>query len=266
MPHGPFEEPEPTMSRADFLSAAGKSLLLMAMAAGGLGAYSQLASKLAKRNLTTLPGYPGKPWYSMAVDITLCIGCGKCVEACCEENDVPADHYRTWIERYVVRKDGTVHIDSPDGGRRGYEDDIPDENTAKAFFVPKLCNHCDESPCIQVCPVGATFRSDEGVVLIDYDYCVGCRYCIQACPYGSRFWNPKKQTADKCTLCYHRITKGLQPACVEVCPVHARVFGDLADDESPISKFCRDNQVMALKPELRTGAKVMYKGLTREVV
>ena len=108
--------------------------------------------------------------------------------------------------------------------------------------------------------------TEEGVVLVDYDYCIGCGYCIQACPYGSRFWNPKRKTADKCTLCYHRIKKGKLPACVEVCPVEARIFGDLSDHESPISKFNRENAMMAIKPNLKTGAKVLYKGLTKEVV
>ncbi|MBS1718004.1 MAG: 4Fe-4S dicluster domain-containing protein [Armatimonadetes bacterium] len=203
----------------------------------------------------------------MAVDLTTCIGCGKCVDACCTENDVPPEHFRTWVERYVVKKDGSVVIDSPDGGRDGFTDaSDSDSDVEKAFFVPKLCNHCDDSPCIQVCPVGATFRTEEGVVLVDYDYCVGCRYCIQACPYGSRFWNEKKKTADKCTLCYHRIKKGQQPACVSVCPVNARIFGDLTDPESPLSKFIKSNPVMTLKPHLKTGAKVVYKGLSKEVV
>lgn len=257
---------EPTMTRADFLTATGKSIVLIGLGAAGYASWNNLTSRLAKRKMTPVRGYPSSPWYSMAIDLTACIGCGRCVNACCTENDVPPDHFRTWIERYVVKNDGTVLIDCPDGGREGFPNDIPEDDVAKAFFMPKLCNHCDDSPCIQVCPVGATFRSDEGVVLIDYDYCIGCRYCIQACPYGSRFWNPKKRTADKCTLCYHRIKKGQVPACVEVCPVHARIFGDLTDPESPISKFCRENPVMPLKPHLKTGAKVVYKGLSKEVV
>lgn len=258
------EEPR-KVSRLQFLQQAGKSALLIGVGTAGYGVWTRVTSAMVRGRPTGPKGETG-PLYSMAIDIEKCIGCGLCVEACSKENDVPDGHFRTWIERYVVHKDGTVSITSPDGGIHGFSDDVPAENVEKAFFVPKLCNHCDDSPCTQVCPVGATFRSDDGVILVDYDWCVGCRYCIQACPYGSRFWNPKKHTADKCTLCYHRIKKGMLPACVEVCPVGARVFGDLHDPESPISKFKRDNPVMTLKPNLKTGAKVLYKGLTQEVV
>ena len=261
-----IESPASAMTRAEFLKSVGKSVILITAGAAGYASWSKLTSRLTPLRTAGNSRYPGSPWYGMAIDIEKCIGCGKCVEACSLENDVPAEHYRTWVERYVVKKDGTVDISSPDGGINGFEGEVPDELVERTFFVPKLCNHCSESPCIQVCPVGATFRSPEGVVLIDYDYCVGCRYCIQACPYGSRFWNPQKNTADKCTLCYHRITKGKLPACVEVCPVGARVFGDLSDPQSPISNFIRDNAVMVLKPHLKTGAKVYYKGLSKEVV
>ncbi len=165
-----------------------------------------------------------------------------------------------------MKEDGSVTITSPQGGINGFGDDIDAADVVRSYFVPKLCNHCDDSPCTQVCPVGATFETKEGAVVIDYDWCIGCRYCIQACPYGSRFWNPVKNTADKCTLCYHRIKKGLLPACVEVCPTGARIFGDLSDDESPVSKFTRENATMVMKPHLKTGAKVAYKGLSKEVV
>ena len=118
-----------------------------------------------------------------------------------------------------------------------------DAKVEKAFFVPKLCNHCTHPACVQVCPTGATYKTDDGVVVIDHTYCIGCQYCVQACPYGARFFNEEKQVTDKCTWCYHRITKGLQPACVEVCPVGARIFGDRNDKDSPISQFLRNNRV-----------------------
>ena len=114
-----------------------------------------------------------------------------------------------------------------------------DAKVEKAFFVPKLCNHCTHPACVQVCPTGATYKTEDGVVVIDHTYCIGCQYCVQACPYGARFFNESKSVTDKCTWCYHRITKGLQPACVEVCPVGARVFGDRNDKQSPISQFIR---------------------------
>ena len=131
--------------------------------------------------------------------------------------------------------------------------------------MPKLCNHCAKPPCVQVCPVGATFQSRDGVVLVDETYCVGCRYCIQACPYGARYLHPKKKVADKCTFCYHRIMKGQVPACVEVCPTQARVFGEAGQQSSPLRRFLRFNDVTVLKSWLNTIPKVYYAGADGEV-
>ena len=258
------------MTRKEVLQTVGHSVLLIAVGvAGGAGGVTMLQNvrrEMKLRESQKGSKYPGSPWYAMAIDIDKCIGCGRCVQACSQENDVPEGHFRTWIERYAIKKDGSVEITSPNGGFDGFGNDIVEDDVERAFFVPKLCNHCDDSPCTQVCPVGATFETKEGVVLVDYDWCIGCRYCIQACPYGSRFWNPKKKTADKCTLCYHRLKEGLLPACVEVCPTQARIFGDLTDESSPVSKFIHDNPTMTMKPHLKTGAKIQYKGLSKEVV
>jgi len=131
--------------------------------------------------------------------------------------------------------------------------------------VPKLCNHCSNAPCVQVCPVGATFTTEDGVVLVDPDYCIGCRYCIQACPYGARFLHPETRTAEKCTFCYHRVRRGLQPACVEVCPTKARVFGDTRQRSSPLARFFRFNKIQMLKPHLNTEPKVFYAALDASV-
>ncbi|RMF64323.1 MAG: 4Fe-4S dicluster domain-containing protein, partial [Calditrichaeota bacterium] len=133
-------------------------------------------------------------------------------------------------------------------------------------FVPKLCNHCEKSVCTQVCPVGATYGTKDGVVLVDRKHCIGCGYCIQACPYGTRFLNPKTHTADKCTLCYHRITKGMNPACVHVCPTGTRIFGDLNDPNSHISNVLRQRRYRVLRPEMGTHPKCFYIGLDKEVV
>lgn len=204
-------------------------------------------------------------WWGMLMDITKCIGCGSCVRACQNENQVPDGYFRTWVERYVVRDWGfeNINVDSPDGGKNGFpprSDDI-----GKSFFVPKLCNHCTDSPCTQVCPVGATFHTPDGVVLVDQNYCVGCRYCIQACPYGCRYFHPTKHVADKCTLCYHRITKGLTTACCEVCPTGARQLVDLKDPADPVHEFLKTHSVQVLKPHLATGAKVFYNSLDGSV-
>lgn len=204
-------------------------------------------------------------WWAMLIDIPKCIGCGSCVRACAEENDVPDGYFRTWVERYHVAdwKVEKPAVESPNGGKNGFP---PNANQAgKNFFVPKLCNHCADSPCTQVCPVGATFITPDGVVLVDKNYCLGCRYCIQACPYGCRFLNPKTNTAEKCTLCYHRITKGLTTACCEVCPTGARQLADLKDPKDPIHEFLRTHMVQVLKPHLATGAKVFYNGMDGSV-
>lgn len=224
-------------------------------------------------------GYdPAQHRWQMALDLNKCIGCGLCAEACKRENGVPeGPHYfRTWIERYIIRKPepgslrirGEVQVDSPNGGIGGFPPSpVPKEQILHSFFVPKLCNQCEHSPCAQVCPVGATFETPDGAVLVDPQYCIGCGFCVQACPYGCRFLNPLTRTAEKCTLCYHRITRGLKPACVEVCPAEARLFGDLkhpAADDS-LQKFFAENRVQALKPHLGTEPRVLYAGLDKEV-
>ncbi len=205
--------------------------------------------------------------YGMGIDIHKCIGCGRCAAACKTENNVPLEphYFRTWVERYVLPSEGEALVDSPNGGIDGFPEMNEDIDTLRSFFVPKLCNHCTNAPCVQVCPVGATFITRDGVVLVDEKYCVGCRYCIQACPYGARFLHPEKKVADKCTFCYHRLAKGLLPACVEVCPTQARVFGEVGQQSSPLRRFLRFNDVIVLKSSLNTLPKVYYAGADGEV-
>lgn len=211
---------------------------------------------------------PFDHYWGMAIDIDKCIGCGRCVDACKNENNVAREpfFFRTWVERYRIFSDGNVTVDSPNGAINGFN--TPDDNelaAIRSFFVPKICNHCDNPPCVQVCPVGATFKTPDGVILVDSDYCVGCRYCIQACPYGARYINPMTMTADKCTFCYHRIVQDLVPACVEVCPTQARVFGEMKKKASPLLRFIRFNKIGVLKPALNTEPKVIYANLDMEV-
>lgn len=207
------------------------------------------------------------PWYGIGIDIEKCIGCARCASACKNENEVPKEpfYYRNWVEQYTIKNDGTVKVESPNGGIDGFTQSVPDDEIFKSFFVPKMCNHCSKSPCVQVCPVGATFVSPEGVVLVDEKYCIGCRYCIQACPYGCRYLHPEKKVADKCTLCYHRLKQGESPACMMMCPTGARMYGNLHDKKDPIVKFLRDHNTLVLKPQLNTSSKLFYNSLAQEV-
>ncbi|UCC85418.1 MAG: 4Fe-4S dicluster domain-containing protein [Gemmatimonadota bacterium] len=211
---------------------------------------------------------PSEHLYGMGIDVNKCIGCGQCVLACKTENDVPLDshHFNTWIERYVIRTDEEVEVDSPNGGLDGFPPMASEgSEIRRTFFVPKLCNHCAEAPCVQVCPVGATFTTEDGAVLVDDEYCIGCRYCIQACPYGARWLHPETHVAAKCTFCYHRLVDGLVPACVEVCPTGARLFGELEGRATPLARFMRFNDLQVLKPHLNTKPKVYYANLDGEV-
>jgi Fe-S-cluster-containing dehydrogenase component len=243
---------------------------------------------------------PAKVRWVFLVDTYKCVGCGLCVKACKLENEVPYDASvtRTWVERYVVTKDGKVHADSPKGARDGFTttkidlgmrpetespedilarrkesgsaadhkyEDIAAKDIDKAFFVPKLCNQCDNPPCVQVCPVGATYQVPDGVVLVDRTWCIGCGYCIMGCPYGVRFFHPVYHTAEKCNWCYHRITKGMKSACVDACPFGARRIGNIKDPNDPVTKVIMNERVGILKEEYGTKPQVFYVGLDKEV-
>ena len=259
------------MNKRDFL----KGLILFFPAGGVLGALAgELGAKEAAPAQTGTAGAAPKPganaydpkshYYGMGIEIDKCIGCNRCVEACKAENNVLREpfFFRTWIERYVIKKDGDVVVESISVKSKASQDDA---DVLRTFFVPKLCNHCVHPPCVQVCPVGATFATEDGVVLIDSERCIGCRYCIQACPYGARYLDPRTKTADKCSFCYHRVRQGLLPACVEVCPTQARIFGDLKSKASRLVRFARMNKIHVLKPSLNTEPKVYYAQLDGEV-
>jgi Fe-S-cluster-containing dehydrogenase component len=254
-----------TCSRRDFLKEAVGSTLATALP---VSAFVFLSTDEAKAAIAD-----SKVRWAFLVDTNKCVGCGLCVKACKNENEIPYDAAvtRTWVERYVVTKDGETHIDSPMGGRDGFIDDkirdeeIDPENIDKAFFVPKLCNQCDNPACVQVCPVGATYQTDDGIVLIDRDWCIGCGYCIMACPYGVRFFHPEHKVADKCNFCYHRISKGMQPACVECCSFGARRLANLRDPDDPVTKIITTERVAVLKDEYGTKPHVFYLGLDTNV-
>jgi Fe-S-cluster-containing dehydrogenase component len=272
---------KPKTERRAFLNMLGKAVV----SAGALLGGGSLLDKKEAASAASAESFPAADYdwtehrWAFGVDATRCIGCLRCAEACKAENGVALDahHFRTWVERYVyLEGEERARVDSQadpqniaaSGSEAVYRFDnrYKDEKVNKAFFVPKLCNQCTHPPCVQVCPTGATFRTKDGAILIDNKYCIGCEYCVQACPYGARFFNTETRTSEKCTWCYHRITKGLQPACVEVCPVGARIFGDRNDPASPISEFIRDNRVQVLKPETGNAPNCFYIGIDSEVI
>jgi tetrathionate reductase subunit B len=174
--------------------------------------------------------------YGMAVDLDRCIGCEACAVACAIENDVP--------EGYLRRRVGEVAVG--------------DEGNLRLMFLHMQCYHCEKPPCVDVCPTGATYVNDDKVCLVDYNICIGCRACVSACPYGMRYPHPRG-FVDKCTLCDHRIARGREPACVEVCPTRALVFGDLDDANSPINKtLASAKKIEVDRPDLGTKPKFFF--------
>ncbi len=242
--------------------AIGGTLLLVLPV--GLGKIARPGSDAAQKREPVTNGRN----YVFVVDVTNCIGCGVCCVADKSEYEVPDGYYRTWVERYVIDEADGVFVDSPRGGLDGFSierTDIP-HPARDTFFVPKFCNMCERPSCVQVCPVAATFKSADGFVLNDAKRCIGCGYCVQACPYSVRFINPVRKVAEKCSWCYHRVSKGLQPACVSVCPVQARKFGNLADKDSEVYQLLHAPEVISvLKPEMGNEPALYYLGLRREV-
>ena len=175
--------------------------------------------------------------YGMLIDLRRCIGCHACSVSCKAEFDVPLGATRSWVE-YIEKGE------YPNVSRH---------------FLPRLCNHCRHPQCVDVCPTGATWkREEDGIVVIDPDICIGCKYCIQACPYDARFINPVTGAADKCDFCLHRVSQGLVPSCVNACIGDARIFGDLNDPDSRISRMIATNPVTVLRPEKGTEPNVYY--------
>ncbi|MEE8329594.1 MAG: 4Fe-4S dicluster domain-containing protein [Thermodesulfovibrionia bacterium] len=252
-------------TRRDFLITAIKGALVTTLPMGAvrLLSPSEVRASIKETNVR----------WGFLIDTRKCVGCGFCVKACKNENEIPYDVpvTRTWVERYIVLKDGEQLIDSPMGARDGFtgqrvrERDVDPKDIAKAFFVPKLCNQCEKPPCVQVCPVGATYQTPDGVILVDRSWCIGCGYCIMACPYGVRFFHPVHRVADKCTFCYHRIHKGMNPACVDACPFGARRLGNLKDPNDFVTKTILSKRVGVLKDEYGTKPMAYYIGLDENV-
>lgn len=249
-------KPNHTLQRREFL--AGSGLLLTGIILG--------QGEKAPAGAAVMKSVPEGAKYGYLIDTRKCIGCGRCMRACREENNVPAHFHRTWVERYLsvkTDKGPQWRIDAP--GETGYPP-VDVKTVNKGYFVPKLCNHCENPSCVKVCPTNSTYISPEGVVLVDDSWCIGCGYCVQACPYGMRFIHEEKGVAAKCTWCYHRITKDLKPACVLVCPTGARRFGDLTKKDDPVRVAFETERVYVTRPETGNDPQVKYTHLGREVV
>jgi molybdopterin-containing oxidoreductase family iron-sulfur binding subunit len=211
--------------------------------------------------------------FGYAFNISKCQGYMDCVDACVKENNCDRESGIQYIRLFEMDK-GSMSLESANGK---YQHDVPAEGK---FYMGTQCFHCEKPPCTDVCPTGATWKEKDGIVVVDYDWCIGCRYCEAACPYwGRRFnWkeptvlkeelNPtqhylgnrprKKGVMEKCTWCVQRTRDGKMPACVEACPTGARVFGNLLDPNSEIRKIIANKKVFRMKEELGTEPKFWY--------
>jgi len=250
--------------RRDFLKITGLAVVGLGveptMEAFALGAKPRGASP-------TWDALEGARW-AMVIDAKKCPeNCKDCIIACHRVHNVPdidnSNHEIKWIWR-----DGYRHVFPEQQNER-----VP--ASLKRSPLPLLCNQCDNPPCVRVCPTKATFRRDDGIVMMDYHRCIGCRFCMAACPYGSRSFNyidPRrglketnpdfptrmKGVVEKCNFCAERLAKGQIPACVEACKEKALIFGDLNDPESAVSKALRDRFAIRRRPELGTQPQVYY--------
>lgn len=176
--------------------------------------------------------------YGFVINQKTCIGCHACTVACRSEHDTPLGVFRTWVK--VVEKG-------------------PFPNTKKSFLVQR-CNHCEDAPCVSICPTKALYKRADGIVDFNKDSCIGCKSCMQACPYEALYIDPATDTAAKCNFCAHRVDKGLQPACVIVCPTQSIISGDLSDPTSQISRLVGRENVQVRKPEKATKPQLYYVG------
>jgi len=213
--------------------------------------------------------------YGYGLDLSRCVGCRRCVYGCVNENNQSRDPQIHWIRVLEMDKSKGINLEQADP----YYDPetVPQDDK---FYMPVACQQCSNAPCIKVCPVEATWAEPDGIVVIDYDHCIGCRCCMAACPYGARHFNwaepelpaeevnpdmhylgnrPRpKGVVEKCTFCIQRVRKGKYPACVEICPVGARKFGNLLDENSEMRVLMREKRVFVLKEDLNTQPKFYY--------
>jgi Fe-S-cluster-containing dehydrogenase component len=258
------------LTRRDFLTvagaAAGSVVVSQLVTTGPLSPFTELKREMISGEELNEEATGKLYHWGMVINLDTCIGCEYCLRACCATNDVNPD--KPWN---IV---------------------VPEEtSTGEPFYFSRPCLHCQDAPCVEVCPVKATYHREDGLVVMDYDRCIGCRYCEVACPYDARRFNWKAYTeenpyiptwgiaeverrprgvVEKCTFCIHRIDEGLAnglmpgehpeatPACVNICPVGARTFGNLNDPESKVSQVLAVNATIRLREELGTDPNVYY--------
>ena len=224
-------------------------------------------------SIDTTPPLPNV-LFGYALNISKCKGYRKCVDACVEENNQGRDTQIQYI-RVLEMERGSMNLEE---SNHYYDPEtVPQKGK---FYMPVQCMQCENPPCVRACPVKATWKETDGVVVIDYDWCIGCRYCMTACPYWARHFNwnepelppeelnpvthylgnrPRsKGVMEKCMFCIQRTRKGKQPACMEACPTGARVFGNLLDPESEIRYILENKTVFRLKEDLGTEPKFWY--------
>jgi Fe-S-cluster-containing dehydrogenase component len=211
--------------------------------------------------------------FGYALNLSVCVGCRRCAEACHTENNHDRSSHNSYIRVLEMTK-GSLDLEQ---GTATYDHPVPQSDK---FYMPVQCQHCDNPPCTTVCPVEATWKEADGIVVVDYNWCIGCRYCEAACPYHARRFNWEKPqipaedinpvqaylsnrirpqgVMEKCTFCLHRTRNGRLPACLEACPTGARVFGNLLDPTSDIRWVLDNKRVFVLKEELGTRPSFFY--------
>ncbi|MBX9579409.1 MAG: 4Fe-4S dicluster domain-containing protein [Gemmataceae bacterium] len=211
--------------------------------------------------------------FAYALNLSICIGCRKCAEACHVENNHDRPSHQSYIRVFEMQKGG---IDFEKGDAT-YSHPVPAKDK---YYMPVQCQQCENPPCVTACPIEATWQESDGIVVVDYYWCIGCRYCEAACPYHARRFNWEKPQVpaaevnpnqsylsnrvrpqgvmEKCTFCLHRTREGRLPACLEACPTGARVFGNVLDPDSEIRWVLENKRVFVLKEELGTKPRFYY--------